>query len=261
MNGRNINVIADDYGLSPTVDGAIRMLMGCEAIDGTSCMTVFPEWMAQANLLRQQASRSKSQIGLHLTLTDFRPAGRWGDDEPMPKLRRLLISSLLSTLHRDQIEAELDAQLERFVEGIGKLPDFIDGHQHVHFLPGVRRWLEMRVDRLRHDNGLPWLRGAPSIALAGGARMKTKVGVVRMLANGFDRQMTAAGYVVRGPLVGFYDWAKPNKFYDVLHLTENESPHGAVLMCHPGWIDETLISRDRMVTARPYEFEQLMRWM
>ncbi|KAA0689154.1 ChbG/HpnK family deacetylase [Neorhizobium sp. P12A] len=261
MNGRNVNIIADDYGLSPTVDSAIRMLMGCEAIDGTSCITVFPEWMAQANLLRQQASRSKSQIGLHLTLTDFRPASGRGDEEPMPKLRRLLISNLSSTLHCEDIKAELDAQLERFIEGIGKLPDFIDGHQHVHFLPIVRRWLEMRVDRLRHDNRLPWLRGAPSIAFASGTRTKTKVAVVRMLANGFDRQMTAAGYVVRGPLVGFYNWAKPNKFSDVLQLVENKSPKGAVLMCHPGWVDETLISRDTMVTARPYEFEQLMRRM
>ncbi|TCR71387.1 ChbG/HpnK family deacetylase [Rhizobium sp. BK376] len=261
MNGRIIKIIADDYGLSPTVDGAIRMLMGCEAIDGTSCMTLFPEWMAQANLLRQQASRSKTQIGLHLTLTDFRPASVWGDHEPMPKLRRFLISNLFSTLRRDKIEAELDAQLQLFIEGIGKLPDFIDGHQHVHFTPIVRRWLETRKDRLRHDNRLPWLRGAPAIALASGTRTKTKVAVVRMLANGFDRQMTAAGYVVRGPLVGFYDWGKPSKFSDVLHLIENVPPHGAVLMCHPGWVDETLIRRDRMVTARPYEFELLMRRM
>lgn len=235
--------------------------MGCEAIDGTSCITVFPEWMAQANLLRQQALRSKSQIGLHLTLTDFRPASGSGDDEPMPKLRRLLISNLSSTLRRDQIEVELDMQLERFIEGIGKLPDFIDGHQHVHFLPIVRRWLETRIDRLRHDNRLPWLRGAPSIALAGGTRMKTKVAVIRMLANGFDRQMSAAGYVVRGPLIGFYDWRKPNRFSDVLHLIKKVPPHGAVLMCHPGWVDETLTRRDKMVTARPYEFEWLMRRM
>lgn len=260
MSGRNFNIIADDYGLSPTVDDAIRMLMGCDAIDGTSCMTLFPEWVTQATLLRQQAARSKAEIGLHLTLTDFPASGR-RDGKPMPRLQGLLKSSLLGTLHRDEIEAELDAQLERFVEGIGKLPDFIDGHQHVHFLPVVRRWLEKRVDRLRQGNRLPWLRGAPSIGLAGGFRMKAKVAIVRLLSRGFDRQLAAAGYVVRGPLIGFYDWGKPSNFFEILELIENVLPHGAVLMCHPGWIDETLISRDRMVTARPFEFERLMRRM
>lgn len=259
MSRRDIHIIADDYGLSPAVSGAIRMLVSCEAISGTSCMTLFPEWMTEAGMLRQSAARYKTEVGLHLTLTDFKPLSGWRGGKPMLPLGRLLISNLRGALYDNDIEAELDAQLERFVEGVGKLPDFIDGHQHVHFLPVVRRWLQTRRNKFEHSRHPPWIRGAPSMALQRDPKLKAKVAFVRLLARGFDQQMGAARYVVRGPLTGFYNWRKPDNFSNVFDQLERQSPRGAVLMCHPGWIDEILVSRDQMVEARQLEFETLMK--
>ena len=37
--------------------------------------------------------------------------------------------------------AEIAAQWQRFVTVMGRAPDFIDGHQHVHILPQVRHAL------------------------------------------------------------------------------------------------------------------------
>ncbi len=42
------------------------------------------------------------------------------------------------TLPLDAVREELRAQLDAFEEVWGGPPDFIDGHQHVHVLPGVR---------------------------------------------------------------------------------------------------------------------------
>ena len=38
-----------------------------------------------------------------------------------------------------EIAAEIARQLDAFEDALGRAPDFIDGHQHVHVLPGIRR--------------------------------------------------------------------------------------------------------------------------
>ncbi|MGT2464397.1 ChbG/HpnK family deacetylase [Mesorhizobium atlanticum] len=37
------------------------------------------------------------------------------------------------------VHAELDAQYDRFLKALAGPPDYIDGHQHVHFLPTVQK--------------------------------------------------------------------------------------------------------------------------
>lgn len=37
-----------------------------------------------------------------------------------------------------QVREELEAQLSRFRELLGRSPTHVDGHQHVHVLPGTR---------------------------------------------------------------------------------------------------------------------------
>lgn len=37
-----------------------------------------------------------------------------------------------------QVREELEAQLSRFRELLGRSPTHVDGHQHVHVLPGAR---------------------------------------------------------------------------------------------------------------------------
>ncbi|OJY63922.1 MULTISPECIES: ChbG/HpnK family deacetylase [unclassified Rhizobium] len=252
-----ITVIADDYGISPSVSAAIRELIRCDRLTGTGCMTLFPEWPEQAQLLRELGPAPGINIGLHLTLTDFAPLSRPSTDGNLPPLPRLLSASLQRKLDQTMIDAELDAQLERFVDGMGRLPDFIDGHQHVHFLPVVRRWLETRLHRLEHAGRLPWLRGAPSIRFATDARIKAKIAFVALIAAGFNRRMAAAGFPIRGPLAGFYNWQRPGDFHKIVNQLESGILKNAIVMCHPGLIDETLVGRDQMVQARLVEFEAL----
>lgn len=258
MTTRRLNIIADDYGLSPGISSAIRELISQGRITGTGCMTLFPEWLEEARALRKLRSGSKADIGLHLTLTDFTPLSGGKDAKRLPPLRGLLGASLLGSLDQAMIEAELDAQLESFVDGMGRLPDFIDGHQHVHFLPAVRRWFETRWHRLEYGGRLPWLRGAPSLRLAPDNAMKAKIAFVRVIAAGFDQRMKSIGFPVRGPLTGFYDWKRPEKFEGIISQLDNGFPEETVLMCHPGWIDQTLASRDTLVAARQAEFQALI---
>jgi predicted glycoside hydrolase/deacetylase ChbG (UPF0249 family) len=78
-----------------------------------------------------------------------------------------------------------------------------------------------------------------------------------MMALGFDAAMRGEGFVVRGPLSGFYDWRRPETFAPALRKALGALPDGAVIMCHPGRVDDTLRSRDGLLDARPVELETL----
>lgn len=241
---------ADDYGLSPGVDDAILELAGQGRLSGTSCMTVFPEWEHSAS--RLAAYSGKMEIGLHLTLTDQPALVRGTSLAPqgkLPGLKSLLAAMAARRIAQADFAAELDAQEARFTAAFGRMPDFFDGHQHVHFLPAVRKWFAARSGRS------PWLRGpAKQPALPA---MTAKAAAVRTLAAGFSSAMSAAGYGFRGPLDGFYDWKNPETFPGALEAFIRRTPDGAVIMVHPGHPDAVLESRDEFVAARAHEFENL----
>lgn len=241
---------ADDYGISPGTDDAILELIQQRRLSGTSCMTVFPEWEQSA--ARLAANAGKTGIGLHITLTDqpaLTSASSLAPSGTLPGLPALLASIATGRISQAEISAELDAQLERFTAGIGRPPDYFDGHQHVHFLPPVRKWFAALTTRSA------WLRGpAGRPALSA---MTAKSAVVRTLASGFGPSMKKAGYAIRGPLDGFYDWKKPETFRVALDMFIRKSPDGAIIMVHPGHPDAILDARDSFVAARQTEYEAL----
>ncbi|MCM2476997.1 ChbG/HpnK family deacetylase [Rhizobium sp. CG5] len=255
---RRFVLVADDYGLSPGVSRAIRELLVAGKLTGTGCMTLFAEWPGEAAKLLELAPSDRTCIGLHLTLTDFRPLSAAPDKVAMPALKQRLLAAYGGQGEEGAIHAELDAQLSAFVSAMGHGPAYIDGHQHVHFLPVVRRWLLARKSHLQSLGPLPWLRGAPSLAWAPNVRLRAKVAIVAVIALGFDRQMRAAGYPVKGPLAGFYDWLQPQAFPPLMNFLKERGQHGMVVMCHPGHGDDLLRARDPLVAARAVEFAELM---
>ncbi|MCC5777743.1 ChbG/HpnK family deacetylase [Nitratireductor sp. B36] len=242
---RSIWLIADDYGFSPGVSETIRALLEAGRLSGTGCMTLFDDWSNEAGAL--STIGGPFAVGMHLTLTDF-PALSTG--RTMPDLKRLL-----GNAEADAIMSEADAQLARFREAFGRDPDFIDGHQHVHFLPPVRQWLIQRFADVPSDKR-PWLRGAPTLRAAP-ALVKAKIVVARLLARNFDAEMRRHGFNVEGPLCGFYDWRRPGAFARALDLFIDKAPNGAVVMCHPGTVDAVLRSRDVFTDARNEERDAL----
>lgn len=257
--GEGVWLIADDYALSPGVSRAIRSLIADAKLSGTGCMTLFPEWPSEAPALIEAVSISGGAIGLHLTLTDFPPlsgAASLGAAAMAP-LARLIRDCETGRVNERAVHRELDAQLDAFLTAIGHPPHFLDGHQHVHFLGPVRRWLETRRDRLLQDGRLPWLRGAPAIGEGGDLKSKLKSAMVAFLARGFERRMARAGYTLRGPLAGFYDWNRPEAFAPYLHRLAAEMTKPMLVMCHPGAVDDVLRARDGLVAAREAEYAAL----
>src|SRR5215211_4736326 len=97
-------------------------------------------------------------IGLHLNLTAGRPLGPMPGFAPrgsFPGNGEMIARALAGRLPREEISAEIERQLDGFEAAFGRAPDFVDGHQHVHVLPGVRSEL-LRV--LAHRAAGLWLR-------------------------------------------------------------------------------------------------------
>ena len=135
---------ADDYGISPSVNAAIRDLVVRGRLNATSVMVVAPSFH-RGEALALQALNAKAQhvaIGLHVTLTaPFRPLSEkfqpLGDGTFLP-LGRLLLRAGLHSLKRDALGTEITRQVQTFAEHFGRPPDFIDGHQHVQLHPQKR---------------------------------------------------------------------------------------------------------------------------
>lgn len=259
MSGR-FHLVADDYALSPAVSAGIRDLLASGRLSGTGCMTVFPEWPEEADRLKTVSGIAAAPPGLHLTLTDFAGLSGFSIDGSgrMPPLSRLIAAVAASRRHDASIAAELDRQLDAFEIHWGSSPAYLDGHQHVHFLRPVRHWLAARAGHFAARGSRPWLRGAPVTGKGEGGVLAAKIHFVRFLARGFDAAMQAAGYPVRGPLTGFYDWRLPAGFAPALDRWIAEAPDGALVMCHPGGIDERLRQRDGLVDARRTELDVLL---
>lgn len=254
-------LVADDYGLSPGVSRAILELISAGKLSGTGCMTLFPEWRSEAVALKAICNEGVAEAGLHLTLTDFEPLSGSGPlgTGLMPPLGKLIRASVTGRIDEAAVEGELDAQLEAFRQEMGSFPHYIDGHQHVHFLPVVRGWLEKRAKEFSLAGQMPWLRGAPSVMAAEGFRIRAKVSIVALLARRFAQDVKVHGYHIKGPLMGFYDWNNPEAFKPMLdHLKQTQIDFG-VVMCHPGFPDDMLRSRDRLIDARAVEFDVLMK--
>ena len=141
---RRIWLCADDYGISPGVNRAIRDLIERGRLNATSVMVV-GESLGRDEVAALQAAAAYSPrcaIGLHATLTapfhpltmHFRPLDG-GLFLPFPKLLR---AGLSRRLDPEIIRAELMIQFATFTDLFGRAPDFVDGHQHAQLYPQIR---------------------------------------------------------------------------------------------------------------------------
>jgi hypothetical protein len=255
-----IVVCADDYGIAPGVGIAIRDLIAGRRISATSCMTVSPSWAMEAAKLRDL--NGQAEIGLHLTLTDVAPAGPMPGLAPegrLPPLPKLIVQALSGGIAADEVAGEVDRQIDRFIEGIGRLPDFLDGHQHVHQLPGVRAAVfAVFLKRLKPAGA--WIRYA-TVPLPEIVRHRLPVGaktaVITLLGAGFRAEGERLGIAGNASFRGVRTFSGEPPYAVLLPRLLAGLGEGGLLMCHPGLVDAELAARDPVTAARVDEYETL----
>lgn len=130
---------ADDYGMTEAVSRGLLEVASAGRISAASAMASLPDWRRAAR--DWAAARPAADLGLHVTLTVGAPLGpmpRLAPGGEFPGLGTLAAAALSRRLPRDEIEAEIGRQIDAFCDATGAAPTHVDGHQHVHVLPGVR---------------------------------------------------------------------------------------------------------------------------
>ena len=253
---RRIWLCADDYGLSPGVNRGIRDLIERGRLNATSVMVVGPAiGREEASALGAVAANSpRCSIGLHVTLTaPFRPLTMHfqpldgGMFLPFPKVLR---AGLLRRLDPEIIRAELMVQLAAFNEMFGRAPDFVDGHQHAQLFPGVRDAFLTAVKQAAPN---AWVRqGGRNQPLA--RRLGTpKALLLDILSGQFRRRAARANIAFNPGFAGAYDFSQQPDFSALMRQFLDGLPEGGLIMCHPGFVDDMLVSLDPFTTQREHE--------
>jgi hypothetical protein len=253
---RRIWLCADDYGLSPGVNRAIRDLIERGRLNATSVMVVGPAGGRDeiSALKAAAASSPRCAVGLHVTLTapfrpltmHFRPLDG-GMFLPFPKLLR---AGLFGRLDPEIIRAELMVQLAAFADMFGRAPDFVDGHQHAQLFPGVRDAFLTAVKQAAPN---AWVRqGGRNQPLP--RRLGTpKALVLDVLSAQFRRRASRANIAFNPGFAGAYDFTRRPDFGALMRQFLEGLPEGGLIMCHPGFVDDTLVSLDPLTTHREHE--------
>lgn len=253
---RRITLCADDYAIAPGVSAAIRELIAAGRLNATSVMTVFPGLDADAAALAEAARGRRVSLGLHLTLTGpIRPltAGMAEPGGTLPTLRTLIGRACARRLDPEAVAAELEAQFAAFRAAFGRPPDHVDGHQHVHVLPTVRRAV---LAATRRHAPKAWLRDVvPAPAALRGLDLKGRL--IGAFGYGFAGDAAAAGLATSRGFAGAYDFGGNADFADLLRHFLAGLPEGGLAMVHPGRVDAVLPTRDPLTGPREAELAVL----
>lgn len=236
---QTVTLCADDYAFNAAVSRGIIDLAGAGRLSAISCMSVSRHWPEHARWL--EPLRGRVDIGLHLTLTELAPLGsmpRLAPAGKFPALGPLLANALLHRLPAAEIAAELERQMARFIDHFGRAPDFIDGHQHVHLLPGVRdTTLALWQRFLQPDDG--YLRSChePLGAILRRGVEPLKALIIAQLSARFARLAARRGAITNDSFRGVHGFSgavAPTALFPRFLSGKGARP---LVMCHPGRAD------------------------
>lgn len=258
---RRISLCADDYGMAEGVNRAIRDLIAGRRLSATSVMVVTPAFTrTEIDALKAAAAAAPGfAIGLHVTLTapfhpltmPFRPL-KGGE---FLKLGKFLQLAVLRRLDAEILRAEIAAQIKAFTDMVGRPPDYVDGHQHVQLFPQVR---EAFVAAVKEHAPNAWVRQCGRGGIRPARFRDAKALMLDVLSKGFRETAGRAGLTFNPAFAGAYHFSKKADFPKLFERFLQRLPDGGLIMCHPAFVDQTLISLDPLTDQRKNEYDWLM---
>lgn len=132
---KNLILCADDYGQNKSISNGILNLIDNNILSATSCMTNLSHWQQYSAPLR---TRDFIDRGVHINFTYGKPLdntlktkiGIW-PESPL----RLMYLIMSGKITKQDLKNEIHQQLLAFENELSIIPDFIDGHQHLHHFP------------------------------------------------------------------------------------------------------------------------------
>lgn len=253
---KELLLCADDYAQNPAIsEGQLALLAACR-INAVSCLVN----MDTFDDMHQDVKPFKADrfVGLHLNLTLGQPRSamwRKHEGEWFKGLPWLIRQTCLRRLDPRVVLAELQAQLDVFLDSMQCEPDFMDGHHHVHQLPIVRDAV-LQLYRERSLSGFlrntynGWsdysaLRGFPkpqALACLGG--------------YAFQKQLIQAAIPANTSFAGLYSFSKARHYRAYFKRFLAHTASGGLIMCHPGHVSSD--PDDAIRHARQLEWDYFM---
>ncbi len=248
---KQLIVNADDFGLTRLVSQGILDAHDHGIVTSTS---LTPNGGAFEEAIAMARRAPRLSVGVHLTLAQGIPVSPTSEVPTLVNAQGRLHSSAVQFLDRiltgrislHEIEIELRAQIAKVLR-TGITPTHLDGHKHLHVLPGISEV----VTRLAQEFAIPSVRcPAEELPLArlphclrdsrpGVLRQYLAGRAVSWFARRFRLKLNQAG--LNSP-AHFYGLSETG-FLNVEKLEEilRRLPEGASeLMCHPGYADPLL---------------------
>lgn len=217
---RTINICADDFGHEAARDDAIVRLAESGRVSAVSCFTDSARWPAASRRLRS----GPVQLGLHFNLT--LPFGH-GEHA----LAIWLARALTGAVRKPLVHEHFARQLDRFVQVVGRLPDFVDGHEHVHAFPRVADIVIEAMIELAGDTAIRLRAITPFFGLTD-APFKRWV-LTRISAQSrLSHRCEPIAYMNTG-FAGDYSLRLGADYPRLFDSWLATAPPGGLIMCHP----------------------------
>ncbi|MEY4562668.1 MAG: hypothetical protein RLZZ618_1945 [Pseudomonadota bacterium] len=248
---RLLSVCADDFGMSMGVSAVIADLASRSRLTHISCLTNGTHWRQAAPLLGPlvRPVTAGVEAGLHFNLTDGAPLSRelaavW---PRLPSLTALIRDAHLRRLPLSALCAEWAAQWQAFTDQMGAAPAFVDGHQHVHHLPGVRDVM------LAALSVMPESPAVRSTALLPGPGFGFKRWAIRHTGGrALQAELVQRRMRHNAVLLGAYDFKTADYRGLMQQWLSQVPPEGALLFCHPGVADAGDVIGEARLRERAY---------
>ncbi|WP_313625190.1 ChbG/HpnK family deacetylase [Achromobacter sp.] len=246
---KNVAVCGDDFGMNADIDEGMIALARMQRLSAVSCLALGPTFAANAPRL----NALDVDIGLHVNLSEtLDPTA-----DPMPSLSTLILKAYTGLLDVAWIDAQLARQFDAFEAAFGRAPDYVDGHQHVHQLPRIRKRI-LALLKQRYAANPPWLRHTRPGTYSGIPLKETlKARIIGALgARALAQEARSNGLLTNRRFLGVYAFDGGRRGYARLLKTWlANAREGDLLMCHPALGDAA--GNNAMARQRQAEFDVL----
>lgn len=258
MMKKSIVLCADDYGQAWPISNAIIELMAEKRLSATSCIVTNPDWEVHALLLKKY--QEKVSIGLHVNFTEGKPLSeiyRLKQGEEFISLGAMLKAAYLGRLDSKAVYAECEAQLLQFKNTLQFMPNFIDGHQHVHQFPIVREAILELYERYHLSTYATAIRISDAKINVTSLHKEFKKLLIKMTgALSLKKALQRKNIPFNATFAGIYDFDPTQNYRALFRQFLTESGERGLIMCHPG--HPSLGDADPIGPARVNEFAYFM---
>jgi predicted glycoside hydrolase/deacetylase ChbG (UPF0249 family) len=267
---RNLIVNADDLAWT---EGVNRGIAQAHRYGIVTSATILANGAAFASAVELVKATPSLAVGVHLNLSDGKPVS---PPETVPSIvndrgefkggpEALLLRVARRNLRIKEVEMEWETQIRKVVNA-GIQPTHLDGHKHVHMLPGM---FEI-VLRLAKRNAIPAVRishegSSLRAALSSGENQNIplvmkqgmQARVLKLLARDARALAEAAGIATTDYFCGIAQTGELT-IEGMKCLLQNLPEGTTEIMCHPGFMDKELEeSATRLRDSRELEVQIL----